>query len=180
MKSLVRLGRAAVTLAVGLTLLAATAEAVHAAPSGTNTASAKSVASTSPGVRKATANAPVCPVPGQRVKTTWSAAVYLVGPYYELKLIPDADVYFSLWDSWNGIVTNNDLWNCYVDGHYSTMFGTDLAKESGNAAVYIYDYYRGGYRLITSPEVFNKYGFSWSKIQTRDSVSPKSTLDWNY
>jgi hypothetical protein len=116
------------------------------------------------GEREADATAATCPTGGQRVKTSSSADVYLVGPALRLYWIPDPTVYFSLWDSWNGVVTNDSLWNCYSSA--AILYGAALVKLSSSAAIYIYDDFYGGDRWIPNVATFNKYAFSWAKVTT--------------
>jgi hypothetical protein len=195
MKRLHQVVRVAVVLAVGLALLSATAGVAQAAPPPVTPGSAKvdaavsgvadadafarSVADPSPASLKPDAVAAACPVPGQRVKTSTSSEVFLVGPQYDLNLIPDRATYESLWDSWNGIVTNNSLWSCYNRDGAWIMWYAELAKESSSPKVYIYDYNGGGFRWITSATVFNKYAFSWNKINVYSAIGPKSSLNWS-
>lgn len=49
-------------------------------------------------------------------------------------------------------------------------------KVTGSSAVYIYDSWNGGYRWITTQSVFDKYGFSSSKIQHWSSIDKSSIL----
>ena len=135
--------RVAAAFAAGLALVAVTAGAAQAAP-------AKSVASTT---------AP-CPVSGQRVKTSNSPNVYLVGPDY-LYLIPDSTVYFNLWDSWSGIYTDDYLWGCF-DSYYA-LHDARLVRTT-DGSIYIYDDAYGGYRWIVNMTVFNKYQFALDKV----------------
>jgi hypothetical protein len=122
------------------------------------------------------AQAAACPEPGQRVKTSWSPRVYLVDPERELLLIQNEENYLKLWDNWNGIRTyDNLLSECHPGGHDNVLNG-HLAKTPNDPRVYIWDIDLG-YRWIVSGEVFNKYGFSWGKIHTIDSVSYRGP-DW--
>lgn len=124
------------------------------------------------GSRKAEVGIAACPAGGQRVKTSSSTSVYLVGPGLRLYYISNS-VYFSLWDSYDGIVTNNDLWNCYANAA-SLAYG-ELVKLSSSPAVYIYDSFYGGDRHIPSASIFqDKYHFSWSKIKTVSIIYPIS------
>jgi hypothetical protein len=106
---------------------------------------------------QATARAATCPQPGQRVKSPSSPAVYLVDPDFFLNLIPNETVYFSLWDTWNGISTVSDATLVECFGFYFTVDGAHLAKLANDPHVYIYDANGGGYRWITSETIFNKY-----------------------
>jgi hypothetical protein len=119
-----------------------------------------------------------CPSPGQRAKQANDARVFLREPGGEYYLIPNETVYFKLWDSFVGVVTNNDLFACInAVGHYYTLDNGFLAKTSGDSRVYIYDSTYPGYRWIVSAAVFNKYGFSWGKIVTISSPTPRAP-DW--
>ncbi|MFE6620213.1 helix-turn-helix domain-containing protein [Streptomyces sp. NPDC057740] len=116
----------------------------------------------------------VCPVPGQRFKTPHHDRVYLVGPGNRLYYVPDATVYFNLWDDWNGVAVVSDrvFADCAWDEAHELANGL-LARVSGGSRAYIWDAWYG-YRLITDRTVFEKYGFSETKIQTRPSLSPIS------
>ncbi|WP_461059163.1 helix-turn-helix domain-containing protein [Streptomyces pseudoechinosporeus] len=115
-----------------------------------------------------------CPTPGQRFKTPTHDRVYLVGPGSRLYYIPDATVYFNLWDDWNGVavVSGSVFADCAWD-EARELANAFLAKTSGSSRAYIWDAWYG-YRWITNRTVFNKYGFSEAKIQTRSSLSPIS------
>ncbi|MFS8104595.1 hypothetical protein LFM09_46585 [Lentzea alba] len=84
--------------------------------------------------------------------------------------------YFKLYDSWDGIRTWPGLWGCCEPGYHSIMIG-GLAKTPTSDRVYIYDVDHQVYRWIVSGEVFNKYGFSWGKIQTLDRLH-SGRPDW--
>ncbi|WP_063807272.1 helix-turn-helix domain-containing protein [Streptomyces caeruleatus] len=116
----------------------------------------------------------VCPVAGQRFKTPHHDRVYLVGPGDRLYYVPDATVYFNLWDDWNGVAVVSDsvFADCAWDEAHELANGL-LARVSGDSRAYIWDAWYG-YRLITDRTVFDKYGFSAAKIQTRPSLSPIS------
>lgn len=116
----------------------------------------------------------VCPVPGQRFKTPHHDRVYLVGPGDRLYYVPDAIVYFNLWDDWNGVAVVSDsvFADCAWDEAHELANGL-LARVSGGSLTYIWDAWYG-YRLIADRTVFDKYGFSAAKIQTRPSLSPIS------
>lgn len=119
------------------------------------------------------------PQPGQRVKTPTSPAIYLIGPDGTANWIPSVTEYTNLWNTWNGIYTVDDATMSEYFGGYWTMSGAYLAKVPGNAKVYVYDVNHGGYRWITSPEIFTKYAFAAEKVRTQSSVSPVSSSDWN-
>ncbi|WP_369030267.1 MULTISPECIES: helix-turn-helix domain-containing protein [Streptomyces] len=120
-----------------------------------------------------TSTAANCPAPGQRFKTATHDRVYLVGPGSRLYYIPDATVYFNLWDDdYRGVAT--------VSGGVFADCGWDEAREfadafmartSGSLRTYIWDAWYG-YRWIADRTVFDTYGFSTEKIQTRSSLSP--------
>jgi len=114
------------------------------------------------------APAAACPVPGQRVKQSFSPDVYVVGPGFELYRIPNPTVYFSLWDSWSGIIVYDALASCYP--FYFELTSGHLAKDPVNPHVYIWDASYGCHRWIVNGTVFNKYAFSWGKIVTESSV----------
>ena len=112
-----------------------------------------------------------CPAIGQRVKTSSSATVYVVGPDFYLYAIP-GDVYFRLWDDYAGIITNNDLPNCYNLSNPRILYDGQLVKLASAPQVYIWDGWLGRDRWIVSGDVFNKYAFSWGKVQTVPVVFP--------
>lgn len=116
----------------------------------------------------------VCPVPGQRFKTPHHDRVYLVGPGNRLYYVPDATVYFNLWDDWNGVavVSASVFADCAWDEARELANGF-LARVGGSSQAYIWDAWYG-YRPITDRAVFDKYGFSETKIQSRPSLSPIS------
>ena len=174
--------RALMLFAVGLALIA-TATAANAAPARpetgrTTVAIAGTKADAATGNSKRISDLTSCPVPGQRVKTSYSPEVYLVNPNWELYYIANPTVYFNLWDSWNGIIVNDDLPNCYAFAY--VLDNAFLAKTASQPEVYIYDSTYGEYRWITSPQIFNKYGFSWGKIKTQGSIYPISQLNWDF
>jgi hypothetical protein len=178
--------RALLPFAVGLALMATTT-AANAAPA--NAAAARpdagrtavpivgTTAGTATGTSTRISDINSCPVPGQRVKTSYSPEVYLVDPDWELYYIP-GNVYFNLWDSWSGIVVNNDLPYCYA--YAWVLSNAFLTKTASQPQVYIYDSTLGAYRWITTAEVFNKYGFSWGKIRTQAYIYPISSLNWDF
>ncbi|MEV6168070.1 peptidoglycan-binding protein [Streptomyces sp. NPDC051954] len=115
-----------------------------------------------------------CPAPGQRFRTSTNDRVYLVGPGSRLYYIPDETVYFNLWDDFQGVATVSGgiFADCAWD-EARELADAFLAKRSGSLRAYIWDAWYG-YRWITNWTVFNKYGFSVAKIQTRPSLSPVS------
>lgn len=170
-----RLGRAVLVFAAGLSLVVSaqgTANAGVREP-------VKASDSRDAAKMKTSAVAAECPQPGQRVTVTGSPNVYLVDPDFYLYLIPNEATYFSLWDSWDGIEINDALADCYE--YYYSMNNAYLAGLTGTPNVYIWDAPVGAYRLITTAEVFNKYGFSWGKIAPQGNISPISAAwPWDY
>jgi hypothetical protein len=123
-----------------------------------------------------TAAAAACPAPGERVRTSSSTRVFLIDPQRRLRWIPNETVYFSLWDSWAGIRTYNNLFvDCYRD--WGELNNAHLAKIASAPYVFIWDS-DYGYRWIINESVFNRYAFSWGKIRTQGSVGPISSLNW--
>ncbi|WP_030598833.1 hypothetical protein [Streptomyces fulvoviolaceus] len=159
MKNLLRRTCLALTLGLGVSLAAPGLSTAAQDASGSETGAA------------------ACPVSGQRVKTATSSAVFLVGPSNRLYWITNEATYFRLWDSWNGIATVPDsALSCWEDSYPLTY--SLLAKTSTSPRVYIWDDSYDDYRWITSEAVFNKYGFSWSKIITSSSV-PAYGPNWS-
>ncbi|GHH04563.1 helix-turn-helix domain-containing protein [Streptomyces lanatus] len=115
-----------------------------------------------------------CPASGQRFKTPTDDRVYLVGPGGILYYIPDAAVYFSLWNDWSGVavLSTGVFADCGWDKARELANGI-LARTRGSSQPYIWDAWYG-YRAITNRTAFDKYGFSETKIQTRPSLSPVS------
>jgi hypothetical protein len=127
---------------------------------------------------RASANAAACPVPGDRVKISGDARVFLIDPEGDLNLIPNRTVYENLFTTWNGIKTFNNLFSECHFGWY-TLHDAHLARPSAsNPAIYIYQAAVGAYRHIVSMTVFNRYSFNVAKVQVR-TVSPISSLTWN-
>ncbi|MGF9909571.1 hypothetical protein [Brevibacillus porteri] len=100
---------------------------------------------------------------GFRVKETNSATVYLVMDGKKRGIV-SADVYFKLFNSWDGIREYSSL-SSIPDG---PVIGENaqLIKFQSSATVYLLDEENGRVvkRGITSASVFNKYNFDWSKI----------------
>ncbi|MBM9440271.1 hypothetical protein [Actinacidiphila bryophytorum] len=141
----------------------------------------RTTAATSSSTRAGTASpaATSCPTEGQRFKYPDYATVYLVGPNHVVYYFPDASDYSGLWSSYSGIVTYSaSVLNSCLTGQVHPMYAPDLVKVTGNPAVYIWDSYFGYYRWITSQSVFDKYGFSSSKIKTYDLVYPVGTSNY--
>ncbi|WNV86536.1 hypothetical protein [Umezawaea sp. Da 62-37] len=171
MKAISRLSRALFALAVGVSLTAVTA----------GTASAEPGLSAAEGDNAPLRAAAACPQPGQRVKTSTATNVYLVNPERRLLLIPDEATYFALWDSWDGIAVDDRVNECY--SHYDIFDGPHLVRQNGGVNVYIWDNSPGSYRLIPTLEVFEQYGFAWSKVVATpyNDIRPVSYQDWtNY
>ncbi|MGW4210400.1 hypothetical protein ACWEIJ_20595 [Lentzea sp. NPDC004789] len=118
-----------------------------------------------------------CPVPGQRVKTSSSPAIYVVDPDGRLYWIPSPDVYLSLFRTESGVVIYDNLFaDCYTG--WGTLSDGHLAKGPGDA-IYVWDGHLGGYRWITSPAVFNAYAFAPDKVRNLASVSPIVANNWH-
>jgi hypothetical protein len=179
MKAVYRIGMSVLSFMVGLSLVVSAAETASATPGFTEAKVSKLAARQLATTRTSAIQA--CPVPGQRVKTSTSPNVYLIDPDDFINWIPSATDYFNLWDSWDGIsvVSDSVLIDCFPEGFF-TMSNVHLAKTPNAASVYIWDVNGGGYRWITSGTIFNKYGFSWGKIRTQSSVSPVSSLLWDF
>lgn len=90
----------------------------------------------------------------------------MVGPDRELNWIPSEAAYFSVWDSGNGVIVDDRIMGGVCQNTWYELNNSHLAKTATSPAIYVWDYFGGGYRWIPSPEVFDKYGFSWTKVQT--------------
>ncbi|WP_143447070.1 hypothetical protein [Kibdelosporangium aridum] len=154
----------------GLSLSLGTTGAANASPTPPKPVAADAMSATA---KPATVDAD-CPQPGQRVKQSAFAEVYLIDPEFTLRLIPDEATYFNLWNSWDGIVTYDNLVRCYPT--YVELHNAHLAKLTVADPVYIWDS-SVGYRHIVSAAVFNKYGFAWDKIRQQSVVGPIA-IDW--
>lgn len=120
-----------------------------------------------------------CPGPGQRFKSPSSPAIFLVDPDNRARWIPNESVYFSLWETYDGIVTLNNFSACF--GSFTNLNDAHLAKSSSSPQVFIWDSRYGAYRWIINESVFNKYAFSWRMIRIRSTtVSPVTTDRWDF
>ncbi|MDN3023982.1 helix-turn-helix transcriptional regulator [Streptomyces sp. S.PB5] len=142
-------------------------------PGGSRSAAPPQDASRPPGSR-----ADDCPRPGQRLKTPTHQRVYLVGPGGSLYFVPNATIYFNLWDTWDAVTVVDD--GVFAECGWAAAYElTDafLARTAGGTEVYVWDAW-SGYRRVPSGAAFNRYGFSASKIQTRSALSPVSDHNW--
>jgi hypothetical protein len=166
----------------------ASAVASTAVPTQMQTAGHGGTSLLRPSVTTAAAPATAgCPSPGQRISfDNEPGGIYLVvddspgAP--DLYWIPSVDVYDSLWDSFSGITTVSGTLRNLCFSVLCELADGYLAKTPINSNVYIYDDCWGGYRWITSADVFTKYSFSWSKIVTQSSqiITPIVTAHpWN-
>lgn len=162
-----------VVLAGGM--VTATSGSASAAPAPKATAdSASSLAAAS--------TAAACPAQGTRFKTS-DPTVYLVGPNNVLYRFENAGEYFNLYTSYSGIVTvSNAAWAaCEAQSRGGIDWPlalVQLVKANGDPRVYIYDAKNGGYRWIPSQSVFDKYGFSSSKIASYPSFPGATGPNW--
>jgi hypothetical protein len=100
----------------------------------------------------------------------------MINPFGSYDALP-GNVYFQLWDNFNGVVTISDsaLAGCklnsatYTDGY--------LVKYSNNATVYLH-YYTYFYPVTYNG--FVKYGFSWGKIRVAapGQIWPVASSTW--
>ncbi|MEU7665761.1 hypothetical protein AB0B60_46065 [Streptomyces lincolnensis] len=108
-----------------------------------------------------------CPREGTRFKSPgYGDEVFLVGPKSYLYSIPDAEVYFDLWGSWDGIETHN---RDACKKSATPLRGGHLAKWDGSPNVYIWDatFPEPGYRHIENWDIFNgKYHFDPAAIRS--------------
>jgi hypothetical protein len=113
-----------------------------------------------------------CPEQGQRFQIGTSKRVYLVSSNNYTYSFPNEQAYFSLWETWAGIVhPTSSMVDCFGVFNPHSMEYSGLYKTAGRPEVYIWDYTMGNYRWIRSEVVFNKYAFSWAKIHTMNSIS---------
>ncbi|WJQ83306.1 hypothetical protein [Brevibacillus brevis] len=100
---------------------------------------------------------------GFRVKETNSATVYVVMDGKKRGIV-SADVYFKLFNSWDGIREYPSL-SSIPDGQVIGE-NAQLIRFQSSATVYLLDEENGRVvkRGITSASVFNKYNFDWNKI----------------
>ncbi|MFG6199714.1 hypothetical protein [Nonomuraea sp. JJY05] len=120
-----------------------------------------------------------CPAPGQRFKSPTSPAIFLVDPDNRARWIPNETVYFSLWETYDGIVILNDFSACF--GSFTNLNGAHLVKSASSPQVFIWDSRYGAYRWIINEAVFNKYAFSWRKVRVQSAtVSPVTTERWDF
>lgn len=111
---------------------------------------------------------------GTRFKMT-EDRVYLVGPGDTVYGIPDADTYFRLWGSWDGIIT----YQCI--NFYEVLWDAGLVKSNASADVYIWDASirngngsKGAFRRIADWNTFTlKYHFDPAKISETTPASIK-------
>jgi putative addiction module CopG family antidote len=96
---------------------------------------------------------------GLRVKIPGRAEVYLVDQGYR-RWIPNPETYNNLFRDWNNIIEEITVANIPLGANISN--GAILAKAYDHPAVFLID--QGQKRHITSPEIMNKYHFSWEHI----------------
>lgn len=96
---------------------------------------------------------------GARLMPLVGPAIYLVNPEGYLQWIPNPATYNNLFRDWNG-VQRTDI--AGISAGPALSDGALLAKGSLSAAVYIIS--NGLKRWITSPDVMNKYYFSWNRV----------------
>lgn len=170
------------TLRRGLCVLAATgALLLGAAGTAAATPGSSEPFHTSTAAPHPAADPAACPQSGQRVKTPSSPAVYLIGPDGTANWIPTVVDYQALWDdNWTGIETASDttMWDCFTG--YWTMSNVHLAKTPTRAAIYIYDVNHGGYRWITSSQIWARYGFVVANVRHPSIIRPISSQNWDH
>jgi hypothetical protein len=166
MKVGLSLGRAVIMFATVLALAVTTAGTGSSAPDVSHSKDTASAVTT----------AAACPQSGERVMAPGSSFIFLIDPGGFINWIPSEVEYFNLWDSYDGIVVYDNLFTeCYEWADVFTFNDAHLAKAGTLPEVYIWDdavVSGGAYRWIVSAEIFDKYGFSWSKIRTQDAVAP--------
>jgi hypothetical protein len=108
-------------------------------------------------------------VPGQRIKTPTSAAVYMVDPEGRRRLIPDRYTYEHFFRDWSGIITTADAL-CVYPGPALELAFDFLAKSSSGPAVYFADAVGNSHqaRWIPSAAVFDRYHFRWGAVGVAD------------
>ena len=75
--------------------------------------------------------------------------------------IPDEPTYFSLWSSWDGIIIDPHLTSIPEGPPLSA--DAHLARAVDEKPVYLVT--NGMKYWITSPAIFDKYGFDWNLIR---------------
>lgn len=172
------LSAAVVALAVPVNTAATAAPAPTATVAGGTSSTAVAATASAPPTRSAgrhliepvdagpLVDVAACPSPGQRAKTANDPRIFLREPGGEYYLIPNQTIYFRLWDTFAGVVTNNSVISCAnAQGGAYDLNDTHLGRTADDPRVYIYDGTFLSYRWIVSRTVFDKYGFSWGKIR---------------
>jgi hypothetical protein len=106
------------------------------------------------------------PAPGQftdgmRIRNEISQRIYLAIDG-ALRWIPDPATYFNLFPDWTGVINVPNTDN-YLVGEDITE-GASLVGGTPDGKKFLL--LEEGKRWITSPQVFNKYGFGWNLVKT--------------
>jgi hypothetical protein len=97
---------------------------------------------------------------GRRVRTPGTAAIYLVMEG-KRRHVPDPETYFNLFDSWADVEDTHDADDLPLGDPLGR--GARLVQAGVPGRVYLDS--NDVFRWITSPDVFNRYRFSWGKIR---------------
>ena len=96
---------------------------------------------------------------GMRVKGVNDPPIYLIDNDGTRRWVTDPTTFNSLFRNWNGIEEFADI-NAIDRG--PDIHGAILAKDPNLAPVFLID--NGHKRWITSPQVMDKFNFSWDTI----------------
>jgi hypothetical protein len=106
------------------------------------------------------AGAPRLDLDGFRVKNPGQPQIYLVDMGYK-RWVPDPDTFDSLFRDWNGVLEDTGV--DAIPTGLPIQHGAVLIKSPDADQVYLSEY--GTKRWIVSPEVFDRFNFSWDNIQ---------------
>lgn len=98
---------------------------------------------------------------GTRIRNASDGRIYLALDG-ALRYIPDAQTYVNLFKDWSSATSMPNVDN-YLIGTPITE-GASLVRGTPDNKVFLL--LEGGKRWISSPAVFDKYGFNWSAIKT--------------
>jgi hypothetical protein len=110
---------------------------------------------------------------GRRVKGVNEPAIYLIDDDGTRRWITDPTTFNSLFRNWDGIEEFADI-NAIDRG--ADINGAILAKDPNLAPVFLIDL--GHKRWITSPQVMDKFNFSWDTIWSIPDVALRGIPNW--